>query len=197
MKRYIICFFAYNLVLILSANSQELNLNMEDVDVYAKSVQWKLGAPPNKQVVYRVLADSSTKHSGHYSLKIQSNSSKAEFGSCYMQIPFNLTAKNIILKSFLKTENVRNGFAGLFLVLVKDSTTLQYDNMQKRGLTGNNDWQEFTISLPYVAGVNKINLGGLLAGQGTVWIDDLTLLVDDKKITKMPVLNIEATRFAH
>jgi hypothetical protein len=187
--------FIYFLMIMMSfyqyLHAQELNLDMEEVDAYGKPMKWKLGHDTEKPIVYRLLADSVIKHSGRYSVKLFSNS--AETASCFMQIALHTTGTNVILKGFLKTENVQNGSANLFMGLIGDSVLLQYDKMKQKGsvLTGTHDWQEFEISLPNSEQVNKINMGVFLTGTGTVWIDDLSLAVDDKNITHAPILTIE------
>jgi hypothetical protein len=180
----------FSICIIASVTAQELNMDMEDVDAYAQPVMWRLGHNPNQTIVYRMMADPDIKHTGRYSLKITTNSNRAEFGSCFMQIPLELKGKSVTLKGFVKTENA--GYGSLFLVLCDDSgMTIRSDIMKNSGkaLTGTNDWKELSITLPNSDDVKKINFGGLLSGQGTVWIDDLTLLVDDIKIVKAPVLS--------
>lgn len=191
MRKMLICFFGVLIIGTHTAYTQRLNLDIEEVDAYAQPGQWGLGHSQDKMIVYRLLADSVTKHSGQYSMKIFSTSAKADFGSCYLQIPLPLKGKNITLKGFLKTENVNNGYARLFMALINDSTVLRYDNMQERGLSGTSDWKEFSISLDLVEGVNKINLGAFITGPGILWVDDLALTIDDKKITNSPILQVK------
>jgi hypothetical protein len=188
-------FFGVWLICFTSTSAQEveLNLGMEDVEAYAQPSMWRMGHDPEQPLVYRILADSKIKHGGHYSLKIFSNSSRAKFGSCYIQIPLQLTGKTVTLKGFLKSDSITNGFGTLFLTLSNDSIPVEYDNLQQKGmaLTGTQNWKEFSIVLPLSAGITKISFGGLLVGQGTLWVDDLTLSVDDAKITKAFVLQPE------
>lgn len=192
MKSYLTSLF-FCMILFSSATSQELNLNMEDVDAYAQPVMWKIGHDPEQAIVYRLLSDSVVKHSGRYSLKIFTDSKRAQFGSCFMLIPLTEIGKTVTLKGFLKSENIDKGSGSLFMALINDSITLQYDNMLKSGsaVTGTKDWKEFTITLPCSEDVTKISFGGLLVGTGTLWIDDLSLMVDDKKITNAPLLHPE------
>ena len=187
----LICLFSILTIGVNTAYTQKLNFDIEDVDAYAQPAQWGLSHSQDKMIVYRLVADSVIKHSGQYSMKIFSTSTKADFGGCYLQIPLPLKGKNITLKGFLKTENVNNGYARLFMALINDSTVLRYDNMQERGLSGTNDWKEFSISLDLVEGVTKINLGAFVTGPGILWVDDLALIIDDKKITDSPVLQVK------
>lgn len=187
MGIWLICFTSIN------AQEVELNLGMEDVEAYAQPAMWRLGRDPEKPLVYRLLADSKIKHGGEYSLKIFSNSSRAKFGSCYIQIPLQLTGKTVTFKGFLKSDSITNGFGAIFLTLSNDSIPVEYENLQDKGmaLTGTHNWKEFSITLPLSEQITKISFGGLLVGQGTLWVDDLTLSVDDTKISKATVLQPE------
>ena len=199
MTRYIlhilICFF---IVVPASAQEsdpdreiQELNFDMEDVHAYGRPAVWRLGHNMTRPIVHRMLADSSTKHGGRYSVKLFSNSNRADFASCFIQIPLQTTGKTVILKGFLKTENVNAGLGTMFLALLaNDTTVVAYDNMftSAKALRGTQDWTELTITLAITKDVTKINLGCILEGNGTLWMDDVSLFIDDTKITKAPVL---------
>lgn len=189
MKKIFICLLLTLVSLV--AHTQKLNFDMEEVDAYAQPMQWGLSHSQDKMIIYRLLADSVTKHSGRYSTKIFSTSTKADYGGCYLQIPLPVKGKNITLRGFLKTENVNNGYARLFMALINDSAVLRYDNMEERGLSGTSDWKEFSISLDLVDGVTKITLGAFVTGPGILWVDDLSLMIDDKKITDSPVLRVK------
>ncbi len=94
--------------------------------------------------------------------------------------PLCFRGNQILLKGFLKTENVKNGYAGLWLRLDGEGGNLGFDNMKNRGLTGTNDWKEFSITLNFSEDVQTINAGALLVGEGIVWVDDLSVEIDDR-----------------
>lgn len=52
--------------------------------------------------------------------------------------------------------------------------------MNDRGLTGTNDWKEFSIKLHFSENVQFIYVDMLLVGEGTVWIDGISVQNDDK-----------------
>lgn len=58
-----------------------------------------------------------------------------------------------------------------------------FDNMHDRGIKGTTDWQEYEVTLPMIPETTKqIALGGLLVGKGTMWLDDLRVLIDGKEL---------------
>jgi Peptidase family S41 len=53
-------------------------------------------------------------------------------------------------------------------------------------LKGTHDWAQYRIELPINPAAQKIWFGVLVAGTGTLWADDLELLVDGKPIAEAP-----------
>lgn len=188
MKQQIIRLLFSTLLLtcVQTTYSQSYNFNVEKLDVNGKPLQWILGFGQSMAESYPVIVDSTIKHNGNYSLKLYSAKKGAAFGSCSMIIPSAYTGKQIVLKGFLKTDNVI-GWAGLWMRLDGPEGSLAFDNMMNRGITGTNDWKEFSISLPLSEDVEKIFIGGLLAGEGAIWVDDLSIQIDDKDLSSVPL----------
>lgn len=135
---------------------------------------------------YSIKIDSSEKKSGTNSILIEAPPEKTEnlFGVAVLVIPGNYEGTEIELSGFLKLKNVSDGFAGLWLRIDGDNGSLQFDNMQSRGLNGSSDWTQYSIKLPIPKEGNKIFLGALLTGKGQLWVDDLRVLVDGKDIAQ-------------
>lgn len=138
---------------------------------------------------YSVKVDSSEKKSGNNSILIESPPERSEnlFGVAVLVIPGNYEGTEIELSGFLKLRNVSDGFAGLWLRIDGDSGSLQFDNMQSRGLNGTSDWTQYSIKLPIPKEGNKIFLGALLTGKGQLWVDDLRVLIDGKDIAEAKI----------
>lgn len=136
---------------------------------------------------YQVAADSLVRHGGRYALRIRSESQEPKkngFGVTTIRVPVSFQGKTVKLTGFLKTENVQNGYAGLWLRVDGPGIMLGLDNMSKQNVHGTTNWQAYSVSLPLAANAEIILLGGLLPGTGTVWLDDLTLTVDDKPLAQ-------------
>ena len=63
---------------------------------------------------------------------------------------------------------------------------VEFDNMQQRQVNGTRGWTEYSITLPLRAEARTLVVGVLVAGTGTVWADDLRLLVDGKPVWEAP-----------
>ena len=86
--------------------------------------------------------------------------------------------KKIRFSGYIKTEQVVNGYAGLWWRVDGPAGTLAFDNMQARGARGTTDWTMFTIELPVDASARNIMFGVLMPGGGTAWFDDLLVTID-------------------
>ncbi len=137
-----------------------------------------------------VFLDSTVVHGGRYAGRLERKPGGP--GSAVilsMSLPVTFQGSTVELSGWLKTEGV-NGFAGLWLREDGRSGPVQFDNMQGRQLAGTTEWTRYRIQLPLDARSRTLWLGVLLAGDGTVWVDDMDLRVDG-------VLPEDAPPFVH
>jgi erythromycin esterase-like protein len=98
------------------------------------------------------------------------------FGVATFRFPVKEAAgKTIRFSGYIKTKDVRRGWAGLWWRVDGSSGTLAFDNMQDRGVTGTTDWKRYELELPVATDATNINFGAIFNGQGTAWFDDLTV----------------------
>jgi hypothetical protein len=111
---------------------------------------------------------------------IENNGDKLGLKSLGTSLLHNYDGKLIRLSGYIKTENVTEGYAGLWMRL---DPQIGFDNMKKRGIKGTTDWEEFEIILPLnPEKTNKIAFGGLLEGKGKMWLDNLQISIDGKTL---------------
>ncbi|QEC80270.1 S41 family peptidase [Mucilaginibacter ginsenosidivorax] len=167
----------------ISPAQVQYNGNMEQLSAdKTKAAGWLTYFQAEQQKAYPVKIDSLVKQDGKYSLSIEKVSNESRFGVIDYPILKSFTGNKIQLRGYIKTENVKNGYAGLWLRI---DGTPAFDNMQNRGVTGTTDWKEYVIDLPYddAAAIN-IHGGALLVGDGKVWVDNLRLFINGKPIEK-------------
>lgn len=131
---------------------------------------------------YNISIDSVEKQSGKISLKMEMQGvPKGNFFTG--TLPIDLVAgKSIEYKGWIKTKEIKNGYAGLWFRVDGDNNAmLGFDNMNDRGLKGDNDWTQVSIKIDVSKDVRNINFGGLFPGEGTVWFDNLELHIDNEK----------------
>lgn len=134
---------------------------------------------------YIITKDSIEKHSGKYSVSIQSKKEdENQAGVVALHFPADYTGKTITLSGYLKTLNVSDGRAGLFLRIDGERTVLGANSMQKEALKGTKDWALYSVKLPLPQNAKTIYVGAGLWGTGQIWVDDLKVSIDGKDLDK-------------
>ncbi len=171
-----------------------LNLDMEQVSTQThRPTGWlssiRAGASSTFSKGYQATTDSVVRHGGRYALRIQSTGqprTQGEYGVASLRLPAAFKGKTIKLTGFLKTDQVQDGAAGLWMRVDGPEGPLAFDRMEKRPVPSTADWQPYSITLPLADEARAIYVGGLLTTTGTLWLDDLTLTVDDKPLAQAP-----------
>ncbi|MEJ2678160.1 MAG: S41 family peptidase [Gemmatimonadota bacterium] len=147
--------------------------------------------------------DTVVLHGGHASGRmVRDSASPGQFSSFRKMIPIGFAGDTIELTGWVRTADVQ-GFAGLWLREDGPTGVLQFDNMRNRGVRGTTGWTSYTLRLPLDEEADKLYVGALLVGTGTVWVDDLALRVDGKPLSEAPARTVARsvlstdTAFAH
>ena len=118
---------------------------------------------------------------GKTAVLISSDTDADAFKAIGFDIPSTFDGKKIKLTGYVKTENVTD-HAGLWMRIDPE---IAFDNMANSPITGTTDWKKYEIELKLKPSQAKqIVVGGLLVGQGKMWIDNLEVTVDGKPIEK-------------
>ena len=154
---------------------QELNLDFEQVES-GFPLHWSTMG--NEE--YKIYMDSVHVKSGHYAVVLESTSKEEGFKALAISLPANYKGKEIRLAGYMKTENVTEGYAGLW---VRIDPEVGFDNMFDKGVKGTTDWTAYEIILPLSPEqTDQIVLGALLVGNGKMWLDNLTVTIDGKTL---------------
>ncbi|WP_299337998.1 S41 family peptidase [uncultured Psychroserpens sp.] len=157
----------------------DLNLDFETLKDANTSVGWSSFGNGDYQITY----DTKIVKNGKVSGAIESTGDNIEFKALSYNIPANFGGKKIKLTGYLKTENVENGWAGLWMRI---DPQIAFDNMRSRKIDGTNDWKKYEIELKLNNRAQQIVFGGLLSGSGKIWVDDLEITVDGKPLNQAP-----------
>lgn len=151
--------------------SHQLNLDFEQ-NKNGYPAAWKSFGSQE----YKIYLDSIISESGKFSAVIENTDSIKKFRALAIELPDNYNGQIIQLSGFIKTENVTDGYAGLWMRI---DPQVAFDNMYKTGITGSTDWKKYTITLRLDPGItDKITIGGLLVGKGKMWLDNLQVSID-------------------
>lgn len=159
-------------------SNEQLNLNFEAVNN-----EFPTGYDVFGQGNYNITSDSIIRQNGKYAVSIQSTATNKEgesFKALSFTLPKNYKGNLIRLTGFIKTEGITNGYAGLWMRIDPE---IAFDNMSERGIVGTTDWKEYEVILPLnPKNTSNIVIGALLVGDGKMWIDNLNVEIDGKKI---------------
>ena len=168
----------------IKVSTQGLNLDFEKVYFGNSPSRWNhvLNYPFDTAKTHFSI-DSNSVHSGRFSAKIECKRQKNPYGSWYLDLPANYRGKKITLTGFIKTKNIRKGYAGFY---IRIDPNVGLVNMLSNPITGTRDWKSYSISLDLnPRKTDKIQIGCYLNGIGTMWMDDLRLSVDSVPIEKL------------
>lgn len=161
----------------VSRASVQRSLGFEDQTSAALSGWWAI--PPGT-----VSADNSVAHSGMWSVRLQRDAQSAEaFSVITRTLPVDFQGGTVELRGYLRLKDV-TGNAGLWLRQDADGKMLSLENMDSQQVKGTHDWAQYRITLPVNPKADQLYFGVLVAGTGTLWADDLELLVDGKPIAE-------------
>jgi hypothetical protein len=153
------------------------SLGFEDQST-AALIGWR-AYPPNT-----ISVDDRVVHTGHWSVRLQRDSqSTGDASSITRRLPLDFRGGFVELRGYLRLQDV-SGNAGLWLRQDVDGKSVAFDNMQSQQITGTHEWAQYLITLPIKPQAQEIFFGVLVTGTGTVWADDLELLVDGKPIAE-------------
>ncbi len=177
--------FLYSLLLMVMAvccqtNETNLDLNLDFEQIKEqKPVKWNNFGSHD----YLVSLDSISKKRGKYAAVIEYEKGESDFKALSLTLPHNYEGSKITLSGYIKTENVTDGYAGLWMRI---DPSIAFDNMYQQGVKGTTDWQKYEITLNMIPDETKlIVVGGMLTGKGKMWLDDLKITIDGKDISKL------------
>ena len=175
MKNLITFFLSLAFSLTLNAQKNTINLNFETIEN---------GFPKDWNVFGEgsgiVMVSNKVVMEGKSAMYFE-NQELDGFKALALDLPQIYAGKSITLSGFIKTENVSDGFAGLWMRI---DPNIAFENMQSRGITGTTNWKKYEITLKIQPELtDKIVIGALLTGKGKMWVDDLHITVDGKDIT--------------
>lgn len=180
--RFMVCVLFISLAAVgQEKSSVDFNMGFEKV-VKGQPVGWTTFGSD----AYSISLDSGIAHEGKYSARIALGGITPEFKAWAFTIPGSYPGEKITLSGYIKTEGVTQGYAGLWMRI---DPAIAFDNMNRNGITGTTNWKKYEVTLDMKPNQTKqIVFGGLLAGNGKMWLDNLQVTIDGKEIEKLSPL---------
>ena len=158
----------------------------------AQSGWIKAGGSPGD---YDMGNDPGTAFTGSSSGFIKSNKPNPQTFGTYMQTvdASEYHGKRLQLTAYIKSDKVQN-WAGLWMrVDSKICNPTAFDNMQNRPIKGTSEWTPYRIVLDVDPQAVAVAFGVLLAGPGSVWIDDVVFDVVGKDVPVTDIISQAST----
>jgi hypothetical protein len=132
---------------------------------------------------YDMGLDRTNAFTGGSSGYIRSNKPDPKGFGTYMQTfdAMEYRGKRLRFSAYVKSENVDN-WAGLWMRVDRDKKPVAFDNMYDRAIRDTQGWTQHAIVLDVDSKASAVAFGILLAGKGTVWIDDVTFEVVGEEV---------------
>jgi len=144
-----------------------------------------VGWQANGGVNYKFSIDSMIVRHGKYAAVIEFSGEVSRSGVLGMIIRDNFNGKLITLSGYIKTEEVKDGYASLLLRIDPEI------GVEQVKVTGTTDWKKFEINLPmYTEKTRNYAIGIMLVGKGKVWFDDLSIAIDGVNIEELPSIDV-------
>lgn len=103
------------------------------------------------------------------------------FAVATTSLPGNVVAgKKLRYAGHIKTEKLKDGFAGLWFRCDSKGKVVAFDNMADRAPQGTSDWTQVEIVMDCPPETDAVNFGALMIGDGQAWFDGLTIEIDGK-----------------
>lgn len=133
---------------------------------------------------FEIVADSVAPLAGRFSLRTRwvdtmpYVSGQGKFAAASQVFPVGRAAgRKLYLSGYIRTEDVRTGYAGLWMRVDSGRGTVASDNMASRGPRGSTPWRRYGVELPVDSGATQVVFGVIHSGDGTAWFDSLVIEV--------------------
>jgi len=132
---------------------------------------------------YTFKLDTTNPHGGLRSVRID-NVGPEPFGAIYQQLPAAAhRGRKLRLAAWLRTDDARGSMTGggavLMLQAMHGGAPVASNHMQDAPVKGSTGWKRHAVELAVPADADQIEAGAMLHGPGTLWLDDVELVVLD------------------
>ncbi len=150
----------------------------------AQSLIPTINAPPgwflagSKPSSYQTSVDKTMTQNGLPSAYLKSIVPVTDgFGTLMQQFSASdYAGKRVRLRAWVRSQDVEE-WAGVWMRVDKEKTTVAFDNMQNRAINGTQPWKQYDVVFDVPQDAMGIFFGILLRGSGEVWMNDVSFEV--------------------
>jgi len=125
---------------------------------------------------YEFVTDAQIRRSGTRSFKIR-NTGSEPYGAIHQAVPAaGMRGRNVRLSAWLRTD-AANGEGAMLTLRALGGGSIAAHKFMDDAVTGTRDWRQYAITLAVPANTDVVDIGAMLVGKGTLWFDDVVLVV--------------------
>lgn len=122
---------------------------------------------------------SATLDSLYSELSRRRPSSPNSFAVATATLPLQAAAgKHLSLSGYIKSEDIADGYAGLWVRADGPKGVLEFGDMHNKGVTGTSPWTRYEVSIDVPASATAVFFGAVQSGTGVAWVDSLQIELD-------------------
>jgi hypothetical protein len=123
--------------------------------------------------------EPSVVHSGRYSMNMRHhNDVRTERSALFFELPDKSDGREITVSAYIKTEDVTDGYVGLFVSFNPWGEVISSENR----ITGTTDWTRYETTVPLNPDRIQVFVGSIFTGKGQMWMDDFVVTIDGREI---------------
>lgn len=148
-----------------------------NADAQGRFVGWT-AHEHNRGNSYTFVADTANAYSAPSSARIQRYGDEF-FGLLRQLIPMQQSwvGKKARLSGYLRTEGATGSGGALVIQARVSGSPIAHDHMDAHRATGTRDWKRYTVEITLPANASELQVGAMLQDDGTLWVDDLSLIL--------------------
>lgn len=124
---------------------------------------------------YAFTLDTVEPHGGARSLRIE-NIGPEPYGAISQSFVVGPNAGKVArFTAWMRTRDVSETGAVLTLLTLASGAVVDQNFMAGKAVKGTTGWTQYTITLPVARGADRVEIGAMQQGKGTLWLDDATL----------------------
>jgi len=124
---------------------------------------------------YRYVVDTAEPRSGARSLRID-NVGPEPYGAVAQSVRAGAYAGKVAkLTVWMRTRDANDNGAVPTLLVLASGATLAQNFMLDKPVKGTTPWTKYTLTLPVAKNADAVEVGAMMRGKGSLWLDDVEL----------------------
>lgn len=124
---------------------------------------------------YRYIVDTTEPRSGQRSLRID-NIGPEPYGAVAQSVRAGAYVGKVAkLTVWMRTKDANDNGAVPTLLVLASGATLAQNFMLDQPVKGTTPWTKYTLTLPVAKNADVVEVGAMMRGKGSLWLDDVEL----------------------